>query len=64
MAKYRFLYALIYVGSAAFALAYESRLTYVLFLGVAILPIVTLIIMVLSGLLLKVEVIPDAVYVG
>ncbi len=64
MAKYRFLYALIYVGSAAFALAYESKLTLVLFLGVAILPIVTLIIMVLSGMLLKVEVIPDTAYVG
>ncbi len=64
MAKYRFLYALIYLGSAAFALAYESKLTYVLFLGVAVLPIVTLVIMILSGLLLKVEVIPDTAYVG
>ena len=64
MAKYRLLYGIIWVGSAAFALFYESKLTFVLFAGVAILPIVTLFLMVLSGLLLKLEVIPDADYIG
>ena len=64
MAKYRFLYALLYICSLVFALCYESRLTFVLFIGVAALPIVTLILMVLSGLLLKLEVEPDADYVG
>ncbi len=64
MAKYRFLYALLYIGSLVLALCYESRLTFVLFVGVAALPIVTLILMVLSGLLLKLEVEPDADYVG
>ena len=46
MAKYRFLYALIYVGSAAFALSYESKLTFVLFAGVALLPVVSLILLI------------------
>ena len=64
MAKYRFLYALLYIGSLVLALCYESRLTFVLFVGVAALPIVSLILMVLSGLLLKLEVEPDADYVG
>jgi len=64
MAKYRFLYALIYVGSAAFALSYESKLTFVLFAGVALLPVVSLILLILSGLLLKIEVVPDTAYVG
>ena len=64
MAKYRFLYAVLWLGAAAFALAYESKLTFVLFAGAAILPIVTLILMVLSGLLLKLEVVPDADYVS
>lgn len=64
MAKYRILYAVIWLGSAVFALAYESKLTFVLFAGVAVLPIITLVLMVISGLLLKVEVIPDTAYVG
>ena len=64
MAKYRLLYALIYIGAAAFALAYESKLTFVLFIGAAALPVITLILMILSGLLLKLEVVPDSDYVG
>ena len=64
MAKYRLLYAIVYFGSLAFALAYESKLTFVLFVGAAVLPVVTLILLVLSGLLLKLEVIPDTEYVG
>lgn len=64
MAKYRFLYTVLWLGSCAFALAYESKLTFVLFAGVTVLPVVTLILMVLSGLLLKLEVSPDSDYVG
>ena len=64
MAKYRFLYAVLYIGALAFALAYESKLTFVLFAGVAVLPLVTLLLMVISGLLLKLEVTPDSEYVG
>ena len=64
MLKYRLLYAVMFIGAAAFALAYESKLTFVLFIGVAVLPIVTLILVVLSGVLLKLEVIPDSDYVG
>ena len=64
MAKYRLLYAVIWIGAAAFALSYESKLTFVLFAGTAALPIVTLLLMILSGLLLKLEVIPDEEYVG
>ena len=64
MAKYRLFYAVIWIGSAAFALSYESKLTFVLFAGVAVLPIISLILMVLSGVLLKLEVVPDSDYVG
>ena len=64
MAKYRLLYGLLYAGSAVFALAYESKLSFVLFAGVAILPVITLILLILSGMLLKIEVVPDATYVS
>ncbi len=64
MAKYRALYALVWIGSAVFALSYESKLTFVLFAGATVLPVLTLVLMVLSGALLKLEVAPDAGYVG
>lgn len=64
MAKYRFLYALLYIGAAVFALAYESKLSFVLFAGVAVFPPVTFILMLLSGLLMKIEVVPEAENVG
>ena len=64
MAKYRILYTLLFIGAAVFALAYESRLTFVLFAGVAVLPPVTFILMLLSGLLMKIEVIPETEHVG
>ena len=64
MAKYRILYALLYLGAAVFALAYESKLSFVLFAGVALMPPVTFVLMLLSGLLMKIEVIPEADHVG
>ncbi len=64
MAKYRVLYAVIYVAAAVFALAYESKLSFFLFIGIAALPIVTLILLILSALLLKLEVTPETLYVG
>lgn len=64
MAKYRTLYAVLLIGSVIFALAYESKLSLVLLIGVAILPFVTLLLLVLTGLLLKLEVTPDTAYVG
>ena len=62
MAKYRFLYLLLYAAAAIFALSYESKLTFVLFLGTAILPAVTFVLMLISRLLLKTEVTPKQVY--
>ncbi len=64
MAKYRLLYVVIWLGSAAFALAYESKLTFVLLVGVTILPAASLILLVMSGLLMKIELIPTEAYVG
>lgn len=64
MAKYRILYTLLFIGAAVFALAYESKLTFVLFAGVAVMPPVTFILMLLSGLLMKIEVIPETEHVG
>jgi uncharacterized protein (DUF58 family) len=64
LAKYRALYTILLIGTLVFALSYESKLTLVLFLGAAALPVVTLILMILSGVLLKLEVVPDADYVG
>ena len=64
MARYRALYALLWIGSAVFALSYESKLTFVLFVGVTVLPVLSLVLMVLSGLLLSLEVLPDMNYVG
>ena len=55
---------IIFIATAAFALSYESKLTFVLLIGVIVLPLITLILMVLTGLLLKIEVIPDSEYVG
>ena len=64
MAKYRSLYAALLAGSLAFALFYESKLSLVLLIGVAVLPAVTLILLVITGLFLKLEVTPDTAYVG
>ncbi len=64
MAKYRILYALLFISSVAFALSYESRLSFILLVSVTALPVVTLILLILSGLLLKLEVLPDTVFVS
>ncbi len=64
MAKYRFLYILIILASAVFAFAYESKLSFVLFVSVLALPVVTLILLILSALLLKLKVEPETLYVG
>ena len=47
-----------------FALAYESKLTLVLLVGMTALPVVSFILMLISGLTLRIEVIPDKDYVG
>ncbi len=64
MAKYRILYTVLWLGAGSFAFAYESKLTFVLFAGVTVLPALTLVMLLLSGLLLKLEVIPDSDYVS
>ena len=64
MAKYRILYTLLFAGSMAFALAYESKLSLILLTGVTVLPVVTLILLILSGLLLKLEVLQETIFVS
>lgn len=64
VAKYRCLYILIFLASGIFAFAYESKLSFVIFVGVAALPVVTLILLIISVLLLKLKVEPDVLYVG
>lgn len=62
MAKNRFFYLAVFAGALTFALAYESRLTLVLFAGVATLPIVTFVLLLFSRLLLRTETEPKSVF--
>lgn len=55
---------MLFIGAVVFALAYESKLSFVLLVGTALLPPLTFILMLLSGLLMKIEVIPETEHVG
>ena len=62
MAKYRFIYILLLIGSIALAIGYYSKLTLAIMLSVIILPIVSLLLLVLTRLFLKIEAEPGKIF--
>lgn len=62
MAKYRIGYLLLVISAGVFAGAYNSKLTFVLFLGTLFLPAATLFLLVIERLALKLEVSPGRIF--
>lgn len=62
MAKNRIVYLLLVISMGVFAGAYNSKLTFVLFLGSLLLPFATLLLLIIERLALKLEVAPARVF--
>lgn len=62
MAKNRIVYLLLVVSMGVFAGAYNSKLTFVLFLGSLLLPCATLLLLIMERIALKLEVSPARVF--
>lgn len=62
MAKYRICYLLLVISAGVFAGAYNSKLTFVLFLGTLLLPAATLLLLVIERLALRLEVSPNRIF--
>ncbi|MCM1335606.1 MAG: DUF58 domain-containing protein [Bacteroides sp.] len=62
MAKYRIGYLLLVIGAGVFAGAYNSKLTFVLFIAALLLPVATFLLLVCERLALKLEVSPARVF--
>lgn len=63
MRKNRLFYAVLLIAAAVFAGVYQSKLTFVLFVTLIILPIVTLFLLIIERFALKLEVKPQALFV-
>lgn len=62
MAKNRIVYLLLVVSMGVFAGAYNSKLTFTLFLGSLLLPFATLLLLILERIALKLEVAPARIF--
>lgn len=63
MAKYRFLYILLLLGSVALAVGYYSRFTFIIMLSVIAMPLVSFVLLLCTRLFLKIESAPKKVFV-
>lgn len=63
MAKYRFFYILLLLGSVALAVGYYSRFTFIIMLSVIAMPFISFILLVFTRLFLKIESAPKKIFV-